>query len=116
MIKGMSRSTLAEVFCDLGEASDIEGRRQVIHGGLGALSVLPGHQEQFGLHVHIFAVRLDLPEFGRLHLQMNGQLLPAGAQLGCHLIHLLVGHHLVLDARTCTEDSREVDNNLKLKL
>lgn len=99
--------TLAEGFCHLGESGDVESRRQVLHGGLVPLSVLPGHQEQFGLHVHIFAVRLDLPQFGRLHIQMSGQRLPPSAQLGCHVVHLLVGHHLVLYAGTWAKNGRD---------
>lgn len=99
--------TLAEGFCHLGESSDVESRRQVLHGGLVTLSVLPGHQEQFGLHVHIFAVRLDLPQFRRLHLQMSGQRLPPSAQLGCHVVHLLVGHHLVLYAGTWAKNGKD---------
>lgn len=102
--------TLAEGFCHLGESGDVESRCQVLHGGLVPLSVLPGHQEQFGLHVHIFAVRLDLPQFGRLHLQMSGQRLPPSAQLGCHVVHLLVGHHLVLHAGTWAKDGRDDEN------
>lgn len=97
---GASFLTLAESFCQLGEAGDVESRRQALHGGLVALSVLPGHQEQLGLHVHILAVRLDLPQLGRLHLQMSGERLPPSAQLGCHVVHLLVRHHLVLYAGT----------------
>lgn len=109
--RGLLCLTLAEVFCDLGESGDVESRRQVIHGGLVPLSVLPGHQEELGLHVHILAVRLDLPQFGRLHLQMSGQRLPASAQLGRHVVHLLVCHHLVLYARTWAKDGRDVENN-----
>lgn len=110
--RGLLCLTLAEVFCDLGESGDAESRRQAIHGGLVPLSVLPGHQEQLGLHVHILAVRLYLPQFGRLHLQMSGQRLPASAQLGRHVVHLLVCHHLVLYARTWAKDGRDVENNL----
>lgn len=92
--------SLTEAVCNLGETCGVQSCDQVLHSSLCSLSVLPGHQQQFGLHVDVFAVRFDFSQLCCLHLKMRSEVLPLSAQFGCYVIHLLVRHKFALNART----------------